>query len=100
MEHRTIASGPIHSSCSTMGWALRRPDFGNNYQRFELVERRLVAECAYAVSVNPIFGMEYHFSSHSCVPYNSDHCPFDNHLKAKVRVCVFVCMVNATIYKK
>lgn len=80
MECHRVAIERIRSLCSTMGLALRRQRFGNSSPNFALVETLSAVGCACAASVSPIFGMEFHFWSHSLGPCNSDRYPCDNHL--------------------
>lgn len=61
VEYRTTAIESSRSLCNTMDLALRHQHFGNNSRRFALAETHSAVECVNAVSVNPIFGTEFHF---------------------------------------
>lgn len=68
--------------CSTMAATLHLQHFDSNFRRSGLGGKLLAVEYAFAVSVNPIFGMESQFLLHSLAPCSIDRCPCDNHLKS------------------
>lgn len=84
MEYRTVAIERFHSSCSTMGSALRRQHFGNSFQHSALAGTHLAAECANVVFVNPISGTECQFWSYSPAPCSIGRFPFGNRLNSKI----------------